>query len=195
MNTFEQVKKLIDSPNFPTIKTIDVTDGLVRADWHDYLDSKEMRFDVAYLKMAKEWSYMSVAQRMKVGALLVRDHTIISDGFNGTISGFDNCCETTDGVTKDEVIHAEANCILKLTHNANTAPGSTMYLTLSPCKPCTALVIRAGVSRVVFADFYRDISSLEWIFKKNLRMTYINLRLINMLTNIEKESKIGLYKG
>jgi dCMP deaminase len=118
---------------------------------------------------------MSPAVRKKVGGLLVRDHTIISDGFNGTISGFDNCCETDEGTTKEEVIHAEMNCILKLTHNANVAPGSTMYLTLTPCKPCTKVVIRAGVTRIVASEFYRDIDALEWIFKKNIRFTYVNV--------------------
>lgn len=124
---------------------------------------KQLRYDRVYLKMAETWASLSHCQRKQVGALIVKDGMIISDGYNGTPSGFDNCCEDEDGNTHWYVLHAEANAILKVSKSTNSALGATLYLTLSPCRDCAKLVLQAGINRVVFANRYKDDSGLNFL--------------------------------
>jgi dCMP deaminase len=135
--------------------------------------AKQLRYDKAYLRMANTWSELSHCSRKQVGALIVKDRMIISDGFNGTPSGFDNKCEGDDGETLWYVLHAEANAILKVaksTHNCNDA---TLYLTLSPCKECSKLVVQAGISKVVFMKEYKDNSGLKFLESAGVEIVQI----------------------
>ncbi|HNS41330.1 MAG TPA: dCMP deaminase family protein [Taishania sp.] len=136
---------------------------------------KQLKYDLAYLKMAKSWSELSHCSRKKVGALIVKDDMIISDGYNGTPSGFDNCCEDDNGDTLWYVLHAEANAILKVAKSTNNSKGATLYLTLSPCKDCSKLVLQAGITRVVFSDNYKDTSGVD--FLKNAGIEVVQLQL------------------
>ena len=113
------------------------------------------KFDEKYLRMAKIWATNSYCKRRQVGALLVKDNMNISDGYNGTPSGFENVCEDENGVTKPYVLHAEANAITKVARSGNSAAGATLYITASPCMECSKLIIQSGISRVVYADEYR----------------------------------------
>lgn len=122
-----------------------------------------MRYDKAYLKMALEWAKLSHCQRKQVGALIVRDRMIISDGYNGTPTGFDNCCEDEAGETRWYVLHAEANAILKVAKSTHNADGATLYITLSPCKECSKLIVQAGIKRVVFHNGYKDQSGVNFL--------------------------------
>lgn len=122
-----------------------------------------MRYDKAYLKMALEWAKLSHCQRKQVGALIVRDRMIISDGYNGTPTGFDNCCEDETGETRWYVLHAEANAILKVAKSTHNADGATLYITLSPCKECSKLIVQAGIKRVVFHNGYKDQSGVNFL--------------------------------
>ena len=124
---------------------------------------KQHRYDRVYLQMAGQWASLSHCTRKKVGALIVKDGMIISDGYNGTPSGFDNCCEDEDGNTHWYVLHAEANAILKVSKSTNSANGATLYLTLSPCKDCAKLVLQAGIKRVVFSNRYKDESGINFL--------------------------------
>ena len=125
--------------------------------------NKQERYDLAYLKMAMEWAKLSYCNRRKVGALIVKDRMIISDGYNGTPSGFENFCEDDNGYTKWYVLHAEANAILKVAKSNHDCQGATLYLTLSPCKDCSKLVLQAGISRVVYMNDYKDRSGIEFL--------------------------------
>lgn len=124
---------------------------------------KQKRYDTAYLKMALSWSKLSHCTRKQVGAIIVKDEMIISDGYNGTPAGFDNCCENEKGETQWYVLHAEANAILKVAKSTNNCKGATLYLTLSPCKDCSKLVIQAGIKRVVFKDSYKDAEGIDFL--------------------------------
>ena len=126
---------------------------------------KQAKYDVAYLRMALEWSKLSYCDRRKVGALIVKDRMIISDGYNGTPSGFENICEDDDGFTKWYVLHAEANAILKVANSTQSCTGSTLYLTMSPCSNCSKLIHQAGITRVVYALEYKDLSGIEFLNK------------------------------
>lgn len=127
-------------------------------------DSVEIsKFDIAYLRMAREWAKLSYCKRKKVGALIVKDRMIISDGYNGTPSGFENCCEDEDGNTFWYVLHAEANAILKLARSTQSAHGSALYLTMSPCKECSKLVLQAGIKKIVYIDLYKDDEGIEFL--------------------------------
>ena len=121
------------------------------------------KFDRAYLKMAMEWAKLSHCKRKKVGALIVKDRMIISDGYNGTPSGFGNCCEDETGQTLWYVLHAEANAILKLAASTQSAKDATLYLTLSPCKECSKLVLQAGIKKVVYIDEYSDNDGIDFL--------------------------------
>ncbi len=134
---------------------------------------KQTKYDKAYLRMALEWGKLSHCKRKQVGALIVKDRMIISDGFNGTPSGFDNCCEDEDGVTKWEVLHAEANAILKVASSTQSAKGSTLYITLSPCTQCSKLIHQAGINRVVYANAYKDTSGLEFLEKAGVKTMHL----------------------
>ena len=113
------------------------------------------KFDAKYLRMAKIWASNSYCKRRQVGALLVKDNMIISDGYNGTPAGFENVCEDENGVTKPYVLHAEANAITKVAQSGNSAAGATLYVTASPCMECSKLIIQSGIRRVVYSDEYR----------------------------------------
>ncbi len=113
------------------------------------------KFDANYLRMAQVWASNSYCKRRQVGALLVKDNMIISDGYNGTPSGFENICEDENGVTKPYVLHAEANAITKVAQSGNSAAGATLYVTASPCMECSKLIIQSGIKRVVYSEEYR----------------------------------------
>ncbi|MFT4777722.1 MAG: dCMP deaminase [Flavobacteriales bacterium] len=124
---------------------------------------KQERYDHAYLKMAQEWAKLSHCSRKQVGALIVKDGMIISDGYNGTPSGFPNACEDEIGNTQWYVLHAEANAITKVARSNNSAQGSTLYITLSPCRECSKLILQAGIKRVVYMVGYKDVSGLDFL--------------------------------
>lgn len=133
-----------------------------------------MALDQRYLRMARIWAENSYCQRRKVGALVVKDKMIISDGYNGTPSGFENVCEDAYNVTKPYVLHAEANAITKLARSNNNSDGSTLYITDSPCIECAKLIIQAGIKRVVFAQKYRLVDGLELLQRANIELLHIN---------------------
>jgi dCMP deaminase len=124
---------------------------------------KQLRYDKAYLRMASTWAELSHCNRKQVGALIVKGSMIISDGYNGTPSGFDNCCENDSGETHWYVMHAEANAILKVAKSTHNCEGATLYLTLSPCKDCSKLAVQSGINRVVFINGYKDQSGVEFL--------------------------------
>lgn len=126
---------------------------------------KQARYDHAYMRMAVEWSRLSHCRRKKVGALIVKDGMIISDGYNGTPTGFPNDCEDENGMTRWYVLHAEANAIMKVARSTNNAQGATLYLTHSPCKECSKLVLQSGIKRLVYLDPYKDTSGLDLLEK------------------------------
>jgi len=134
---------------------------------------KQEKYDKTYLKMASEWSKLSHCKRKKVGALVVKDRMIISDGYNGTPSDFDNCCEDENGETKWHVLHAEANAILKVASSTQSCKGATLYITLSPCKQCSKLIHQAGFTRLVYAEKYKDTSGLEFLEKTAIKLVYL----------------------
>ena len=135
--------------------------------------SKQQKYDLAYLRMASSWAELSHCERKKVGAIIVKDEMIISDGYNGTPGGFDNCCEDENGNTQWFVLHAEANAILKVAKSTNNCRGATLYLTLSPCKDCSKLVLQAGITRVVFRDAYKDQTGVEFLRNAGVQITQI----------------------
>ena len=124
--------------------------------------------------MAKEWANLSYCERKKVGALIVKDRMIISDGYNGTPSGAENCCEDENGSTHWYVLHAEANAILKLATSTQSAKGATLYLTLSPCKECSKLILQSGIKKLVFIDKYSDEEGLNFLKSSNIEIIQIN---------------------
>ncbi len=136
-------------------------------------EKKQLKYDTAYLKMAFEWGKLSHCKRKQVGALIVKGRMIISDGFNGTPTGFDNCCEDEEGITKWEVLHAEANAILKVASSTQSAKGATLYITLSPCTQCSKLIHQAGIQRVVYARAYRDTSGIDFLEKAGVEVNYL----------------------
>ena len=138
-------------------------------------NDKQEKYDRAYLKMALEWGALSHCERKKVGAIIVKDRMIISDGFNGTPTGFDNNCEDENGLTKWYVLHAEANAILKVANSTNSCEGATLYLTLSPCKDCAKLIYQSGIARVVYIDAYKDDSGLRFLRKSGVKLTQLTL--------------------
>ena len=119
------------------------------------------KFDHSYLEMASVWAKNSYCKRRQVGALLVKDRMIISDGYNGTPSGFENICEDENGVTKPYVLHAEANAITKVAQSNNSSAGATLYVTTSPCIECSKLIIQSGIRRVVFGEYYRITDGVD----------------------------------
>lgn len=124
---------------------------------------KNLKYDTAYLRLAREWGKLSYCKRKQVGAIIVRDRMIISDGFNGTPTGFENCCEDENNLTHWYVLHAEANAILKVARSTQSAENATLYITLSPCKECSKLIHQAGIKRVVFLEAYKDTSGIEFL--------------------------------
>lgn len=134
---------------------------------------KEREFDLRYLRMAKIWSENSYCVRRKVGAILVKDKMIISDGYNGTPSGFPNICEDADNRTLPYVLHAEANAITKVAKSNNSSEGSTLYITDSPCIECAKLIIQAGIKRVVYSKLYRVMDGVELMKTAGIKTEYI----------------------
>lgn len=132
------------------------------------------KFDKAYLKMAQEWAKLSYCKRKQVGALIVKDRMIISDGYNGTPSGFENCCEDNEGKTHWYVLHAEANAILKLSASTQSAKDATLYLTLSPCKECSKLILQAGIARLVYINEYSDDDGISFLRNHNIEIVQIS---------------------
>jgi dCMP deaminase len=134
---------------------------------------KQRRYDKAYLRMAKTWASLSHCERKKVGAIIVKDGMIISDGYNGTPAGFDNCCETDTGETQWYVLHAEANAILKVAKSTNNCVGSTLYQTLSPCKDCSKLILQAGITKVVYINEYKDTAGIDFLKNAGVETVHI----------------------
>ena len=128
------------------------------------------KFDHAYLEMAEVWSRNSYCKRRKVGVLLVKDRTIISDGYNGTPSGFENICEDENGATKPYVLHAEANAITKVAKSGNSSEGATLFVTASPCAECAKLIIQAGIRRVVYRDAYRLTDGIDLLKRAGIEI-------------------------
>lgn len=138
------------------------------------MNEKQKQLDLRYLRMAKIWAENSYCTRRQVGALIVKDKMIISDGYNGTPSGFENICEDEHGLTKPYVLHAEANAITKLARSSNNSDGSTLYVTASPCIECAKLIIQAGIKRVVYGEKYRLEDGINLLKRANIEVVYLN---------------------
>lgn len=136
--------------------------------------SKQTKLDLRYLRMARIWAENSYCKRRQVGALVVKDKMIISDGYNGTPSGFENICEEND-ITKPYVLHAEANAITKLARSSNNSDGSTLYVTASPCIECAKLIIQAGIKRVVYADKYRLNDGIQLMERAGIKVEFLDI--------------------
>ncbi len=137
------------------------------------MSKKQEKYDKAYLRMAKEWAKLSHCKRKQVGALIVKNNTIISDGYNGTPSGFTNACEDEDGNTHWYVLHAEANALLKVVRSTQNAEDGTLYITLSPCKECSKLIIQAGIKRVVYQNEYKDTAGIDFLKDFGIEIKHI----------------------
>lgn len=131
------------------------------------------RYDRAYMRMAEEWAKLSHSQRKQVGAIIVKNRMIISDGYNGTPTGFENCCEDENGETKWYVLHAEANAILKVAASTQSCEGATLYITMSPCKECSKLIHQAGIKRLVYKEAYRDNEGLVFLQKAGVELVHL----------------------
>ena len=137
------------------------------------MDSKQKALDKKYLRMARIWAENSYCKRRQVGALVVKDHMIISDGYNGTPSGFENICEDENNVTKPYVLHAEANAITKIARSNNNSDGATLYETDSPCIECSKLIIQAGIQRVVYAREYRLSDGIDLLKRAGISVVLL----------------------
>jgi dCMP deaminase len=137
------------------------------------MNKKQLKYDQAYMRMAFEWAKLSYCERKQVGAIIVKDRMIISDGFNGTPTGFENPCEDREGNTKWYVLHAEANAILKVASSTQSCKDSTLYITMSPCKECSKLIHQSGIKRVVYANAYKDETGLEFLEKAGVELTHL----------------------
>lgn len=138
-------------------------------------EKKQLELDKRYIRMASIWAENSYCQRRKVGALIVKDKMIISDGYNGTPSGFENICEDENNKTKPYVLHAEANAITKVAKSNNSSLGATLYVTASPCIECAKLIIQAGIRRVVYSENYRSVDGIELLQKAGIDVAFIEL--------------------
>lgn len=139
------------------------------------MEEKQLNLDKRYLRMAQIWAENSYCERRKVGALVVKDKMIISDGYNGTPSGFENVCEDENGLTKPYVLHAEANAITKLARSGNNSDGSTLYVTAAPCIECAKLIIQAGIKRVVYGEKYRLEEGINLLKRANIEVVYLEI--------------------
>lgn len=137
---------------------------------------KSKKRDIVYLEMAKVWATNSYCERMKVGSLIVKDKSIISDGYNGSPTGFPNVCEDSFNITLPYVLHAEANAITKLAKSTQSSDGATLYVTVSPCFECSKLIIQSGIKRLVFKDLYRKPESLKFLFDAGIEIVRINIK-------------------
>lgn len=136
-------------------------------------NAKITKYDNAYLKIAKEWGLLSYCKRKQVGAIIVKDRMIISDGYNGTPTGFENCCEDADEKTHWYVLHAEANAILKVASSTQSCQGATLYITMSPCKECSKLIHQAGIKRVVYVEAYKDTEGIDFLVRAGVDVVHI----------------------
>jgi len=134
---------------------------------------KQKKYDTAYMRMASEWAKLSYCKRRQVGAIIVKDKMIISDGYNGTPSGFENNCEDEEGYTKWHVLHAEANAILKVARSTQSCKEATLYITMSPCKECSKLIHQSGITRVVYKTAYKDTSGLEFLDRAHVELVHL----------------------
>jgi|TARA_B110000967_G_scaffold161685_1_gene167915 dCMP deaminase len=135
--------------------------------------NKQKKYDIAYLKMALEWAKLSYCKRRQVGALIVKDRMIISDGYNGTPTGFENVCEDEKNYTKWYVLHAEANAIMKVSASTQSSKGATLYITLSPCRECSKLIFQSGITRLVYNKEYKDTSGLDFLKKSGIEIAHV----------------------
>ncbi|MDR3184677.1 MAG: dCMP deaminase family protein [Prevotellaceae bacterium] len=136
---------------------------------------KQEQFDRSYLEMAAVWGKNSYCKRRQVGAIIVKDRMIISDGYNGTPAGFENVCEDEEGLTKPYVLHAEANAITKVAKSNNSSEGATLYITTSPCMECAKLIIQAGITRVVYSNQYRITDGIELLRRAGVEIIHIDI--------------------
>lgn len=135
---------------------------------------KRSKYDKAYLRIAREWGQLSYCKRKQVGAIIVKDRMIISDGYNGTPSGFENCCEDEVGSTKWYVLHAEANAILKVARSTQSCQDATLYITMSPCRDCSKLIHQAGIKRVVYCEDYKDAEGISFLVKAGVEVLHLS---------------------
>ena len=135
--------------------------------------TKQRRYEKAYLRIAKEWGKLSHCERKQVGAIIVKDRMIISDGYNGTPTGFENYCEDDEGYTKWYVLHAEANAIMKVAASTQSCEGATLYITLSPCRECSKLIFQSGIKRLVYIVEYKDKTGIDFLKKSGLEIVHI----------------------
>ena len=138
-------------------------------------NEKQNKYDIAYLKIAREWGKLSYCKRRQVGAIIVKNNMIISDGYNGTPSGFENVCEDDNNFTKWYVLHAEANANTKVASSTQSSEGATLYISLSPCKNCSKLIHQAKIKRVVYEEQYKDTSGLEFLQKAGVEVCQIEI--------------------
>jgi len=138
------------------------------------MPTKQQLLDQRYMRMARIWAENSYCERRKVGALLVKNQMIISDGYNGTPSGFENCCEDENNNSKPYVLHAEANAITKIARSHNSSDGATLYVTASPCMECAKLIIQSGIKRVVYGENYRIMDGIDFLKKADIEVEFIN---------------------
>lgn len=154
----------------------------------DYANKEKQEIlDKRYMRMANIWAENSYCQRRKVGALIVKDKMIISDGYNGTPSGFENVCEDEHNTTKPYVLHAEANAITKIARSNNSSDGATLYVTASPCIECSKLIIQAGIKRVVYSEKYRLEDGIDLLKRAGIEVIYIPLEEENQAAKIAAE--------
>ena len=139
------------------------------------MDEKQQKLDKRYMRMARIWAENSYCERRQVGALLVKNKMIISDGYNGTPSGFENKCEDENNVSKAYVLHAEANAITKVARSNNSSDNATLYITDSPCMECSKLIIQSGIRRVVYSNQYRNLDGIELLKRAGIELVYIDL--------------------
>ena len=139
------------------------------------MNEKQLELDKRYLRMARIWAENSYCTRRKVGALIVKDKMIISDGYNGTPSGFENVCELDNGTTKPYVLHAEANAITKIAKSGNNSDGATLYVTASPCLECSKLIIQSGIRRVVYSETYRLTDGIDLLKRAGVEVVFVEL--------------------
>lgn len=142
-------------------------------------DDKQYKLDQRYLRMARTWAENSYCKRRQVGALIVKDKMIISDGYNGTPSGFPNICEDESNTTYPYVLHAEANAITKIARSSNSSDGATLYVTASPCLECSKLIIQAGIKRVIYSEHYRLEDGVELLRRAGIDVQYVPVEMKN----------------
>lgn len=160
----------VANPNLPKVYAFKELGGTFS---ETFYAPKDKKIDLVYLKMAEVWATNSYCKRMQVGSLIVKNKSIISDGYNGSPTGFPNKCEDENNVTLDYVLHAEANAITKLAKSTQSSDGSTLYVTVSPCYECSKLIIQSGIKRLVFKDVYRKPESLQFLFDAGIEIIRI----------------------